>query len=93
VAGEQLPRAAGVLGRERIAPAQDVERAERHVLHVPDRGGDHVQHAPLEIAGVRHGGEVSPASARRESLLLLGRRFDHLPLLPGRLLAEDMPQV
>ena len=39
----QLGQAPRVLGRQHLGPAQDIERAQRHIARRPDRGRHQVQ--------------------------------------------------
>ena len=50
VVREQLGGATGVLGRNQVDLAQRPERPERHILEVPDWGGD-------DEEGAGHGGQ------------------------------------
>jgi hypothetical protein len=42
---EQMARRTRILGRDQRRRAQDVQRAQRYVLHVADRRRDEVQRA------------------------------------------------
>ena len=69
VAVEQHARVPRVLGEHEVRLAQHAQRAQRHVLEVPDRRRDDVQDAPSPVAAPGYSRVAGPP-----------RRFAHAAL-------------